>query len=90
MHASGISGIVPPTGKLYVYELRTVKYPKATLLGHETAITCVSQQSYKVRVTVLGEFEWLSDHHMFQSSSRKSSRSSKGTVLSCYALLGHS
>lgn len=33
-------------GKLYVYELRTVKYPKTTLDGHKTAITCVAQQSY--------------------------------------------
>lgn len=29
-----------------MYELRTVKYPKTTLEGHQTAITCVTQQSH--------------------------------------------
>lgn len=33
-------------GKLYLYELRSVKYPRTTLTGHQTAVTCVAQQSF--------------------------------------------
>ena len=40
-----------PLGKLYVYELRSVKTPREVIDAHHSAVTCIVQQhSTKVRV----------------------------------------
>ncbi len=41
------------TGKLYVYELRSVKSPKQIIVAHQTAITCIVEHHSRVRTSVI-------------------------------------
>ena len=41
------------SGKLYVYELRSVKTPREVIEAHQSAITCIApQHSAKVRKSI--------------------------------------